>query len=68
MKRMIGIDQYNKVYYLEGKHPRKELLDNLNCSSADKMYVDRKDGSSFHCGYIIGDLWIRLFWLERVEL
>lgn len=57
----MGIDQYGQHYDDLGKYPRKELLKRLYRKSARKMYKDKKDGSSVHCGYIIGGCWITLY-------
>jgi hypothetical protein len=65
MKNFIGIDQYNQTYHDLGDYPRKELLKRLGHTHANKMYVDKKDGSSVHIGYVIGGLWITLYRIER---
>lgn len=56
----LGIDQYHQHYKIK-EHPRKELLEQLGRKHADKMYVDTKDGSQKHKGYVIGGLWITLY-------
>jgi hypothetical protein len=56
----IGIDQYGHHYTIE-KHPRKELLEQLGSTHADKMYVDTKAGLTKHKGYIISGLWISVY-------
>lgn len=56
----LGIDQYGRSYHLK-KHPRKELLEKLGATHADKMYVDNKDGKSKCTGYIINGLWIDVY-------
>ena len=53
----LGIDQYGKRYKMD-KYPRKELLEQTGYSNASKMYMERKDGSSYHDGYVIGPHWI----------
>lgn len=55
----IGIDQYGGKYYIK-KHPRKELLEQLNATKAYKMYID--DG--VHIGYVIKGLWISIYKLH----
>ena len=52
----VGIDQYNHTYWIK-KHPRKELLAQLNATKADKMYID--DG--VHIGYVIKNHWITVY-------
>ena len=39
------------------KHPRKDLMERGGVHHAEKMYVDRKDGSAKHVGYVIGGDW-----------
>lgn len=56
----LGIDQYGQTYKIE-KSPRKELLEQLGASHADKMYCDTTDGKTKHKGYIISDLWISVY-------
>ena len=56
----IGIDQYNTWYRID-KHPRKELLEKLGATHADKMYIDTKQKKTKHTGYIINKLWIDVY-------
>ena len=57
----IGIDQYGQYYPLKTAHPRKELMERIGTSHADKMYVDTKDGATKHIGYIMGRFWIAVY-------
>jgi hypothetical protein len=63
----MGIDQNGKHYDDLGKYPRKELMRRLGYKKAGKMYVEKKDGSSLHIGYIVGPYWITLYELRRIE-
>jgi hypothetical protein len=63
----MGIDQYGQIYHNLGQHPRKALMEKLGYKSADKMYVDKKDSSIAHVGYIVGGYWINLFKVEPFE-
>jgi len=56
----IGIDQFGETYNIK-KHPRKELLEQLYRQHTSKMYVDKKDGSTRHVGYIIAGHWITVY-------
>lgn len=56
----LGVNQLGQKYTMY-KHPRKELLETLGATKAEKMYVDKKDGSSVHVGYVIGDEWITVY-------
>ena len=56
---VMGIDQYGNHY--DGLvHPRKDLLDRLGASHAEKLYRDR-GGKPVHVGYVISGLWIELY-------
>ena len=66
MKRYMAIDQYGET--LHGlTHPRKDLLKRLGRKSAEKMYLDKDDGSSVHVGYIVGDSWFTLYEVTPFE-
>lgn len=55
----VGIDQYNNIYWIK-KHPRKELLEQLYATKADKMYI----GNGVHIGYVIKGHWITVYKLH----
>jgi len=61
MESIMAIDQYGTTYHDLGKHPRKELLDRLGASNAQRMFVDTKSGETKHVGYVIRDQWLRLY-------
>ena len=63
----MEIDQYGQIYHNLGKYPRKELLERLGYKRADKMYIDKKDGSIVLCGYVIGRKWITLYEVKPIE-
>jgi hypothetical protein len=67
MKYIMGIDQYGQTYHNLGKYPRRELLQRLGYKNAQKMYRDKKDGASVHCGYVVGQFWIELYKVEPFE-
>lgn len=52
----LGVDQHGRTYKI-GRYPRKELLEELGRSRADKMGPD----GPVHKGYVIGDLWISVY-------
>jgi hypothetical protein len=68
MKHIIGLDQFNNIYFGLGKYPRKELLQQLVYKYAQKIYKDKKDGSTVHCGYVIGRRWIDLYEITPIEV
>ncbi len=62
-KRHVGVDQYGETYWL-GRCPRKELLEKLGRSRAQKMYRDdTSQQGRHHVGYVIAGLWIEVFTL-----
>ena len=63
----MAIDQYGTTYHNLGVHPRKTLLNKLGCTHASKMYIDNKDGQSFHAGWIIGGLWLSVYKVEPMR-
>ena len=63
----MAIDQRgNEEHGLRGP-PRKALLERLERKSAKKMYVDRKDGTSVHVGYVVGGRWFTLYRVTPFE-
>ena len=62
----MAIDQYGNTFHgLE--HPRKDLMERLCNKHCSKMYIDKKDGSSKHIGYVIGGHWLTIYKVERME-
>ena len=62
----MAIDQYGNTHHgLE--HPRKDLLERLGRKHAEKMYVDTKDGTAKHIGYVIAGLWLTVYEVKRWE-
>ena len=57
----LAIDQYGQTYQIGNNPPRKYLLEHFGGKHADKMYVDTKDGTAKHIGYIIKGLWLRIY-------
>ena len=58
----LYIDQYGNQFVAS---TIKELREQIpgRCS---RMYIDRKDGSTLHVGYVIGQHWLTMF--RRVEV
>ena len=67
MRDTMAIDQYGDTHHSLGQHPRKALLDKLDRKHADKMYVDKMDGTVRHTGYVISGLWLTLYNVEAWE-
>jgi hypothetical protein len=57
---LIVIDQYGQTYRL-AKYPRKELLELLGATGAQKIYRDTVSGEATHVGYLIRGLWLDVF-------
>lgn len=51
----------NHAMLLTSKHPRAELLRELNATHAEKIYCDDADGISHHIGYTINQQWYALY-------
>jgi hypothetical protein len=62
----MAIDQYGRTFH-NLKHPRKDLMDRLCNQHCSKMFVEKKDGSSKHVGYVIGGHWLTVYKVERME-
>lgn len=62
----MAVDQYGNTFH-GLRHPRKDLMERIGCAHTEKMYLDRKDGSIVHVGYVIGGLWLTLYKVEPVE-
>jgi len=60
----IGIDQDGNHYNIK-RHPRKELLEQLGATHADKMYTDLKSGGSREIGYVIAGQWINVYQIHN---
>lgn len=62
----MAIDQYGQTFH-GLKHPRKELCELLGSTHAEKIYADKKDGSTVHIGYIIAGHWLTLYKVTPFE-
>ena len=56
-EQYMGIDQYGNTYH-GLKHPRKDLMAKLGYRSAQRMFKDKRDGTSVHTGYVVGPYWV----------
>ena len=64
---MIAIASGRQPIWLEGVHPRAELLSYFGATHAEKVYLDKEDGSTVHVGYIVNGLWFTLYKIEPWE-
>jgi len=62
----MAVDQYGQTFF-GLKHPRKELCKKLGTKHAEKMYVNDKAGKTFHVGYVIAGLWLKLYIVEPLR-
>ena len=60
--KTLYLDQYGNRFVAETV---KELRQQVR-GRCSKMYIDRKDGSALHIGYVIGDHWLTMY--RRVEV
>ena len=61
---VLFIDQYGRS---RGYHrTRKSLAEEVCNTHVKKMYVDKKDGTTVHIGYVIGCNWLTAY--HRVEV
>jgi hypothetical protein len=56
---MLYISQYGDKFYARTVKSLKE--DNCLPGKISKMYIDKKDGTTKHIGYVIGGLWLTAY-------
>ena len=59
-KLYMARDQYGHTEHAL-EHPRKDLMERCGIKHAAKMYVDGKDGKTYHVGYVVGEQWFNLY-------
>lgn len=62
MKNYLWVDQYGQMIWAKTV---KELREKCGGGPIRKIYVDKVDGKTVHCGYSVGDRWFNKF--EPVE-
>jgi hypothetical protein len=65
-QQYMAVDQYGTTYH-GLSHPRKDLMERIGRRHAEKMYQDRKDGTSHHVGYVVGGHWCTVYRVERMD-
>lgn len=58
---LMARDNYGQTYHNIGPHPRKWLLDHFGRKSARRVYIDRRDGTARHVGYVIAGRWFHIY-------
>ena len=54
----IFVDQHGDLVWARTV---KELREKVDGGRVGKMYVDKKDGRTVHCGYVVGRRWFSRF-------
>lgn len=67
VKNHMAIDHQGNTIHGLGPFPRKGLLEKLGAKSCHKVYVDKKDGSAVHVGYIVRGRWFTVYEVKRME-
>jgi hypothetical protein len=62
----MAIDQYGETHH-GLTHPRKDLMQIMGVQHADKVFVDKKDGTTNHIGYIVAGHWFTLYEVRPFE-
>ena len=60
----LAISQYGDKFYFKTVKELREQIPG-RCS---KMYIDGKDGKTYHVGYVIGQLWLTIYIPYRKEV
>lgn len=61
---MLYIDQYGCKFYAK---TIKELRQEVGGGRVSKMYIDGKDGKTYHVGYVIGGHWLNAYEPVSIE-
>jgi hypothetical protein len=56
--KTLYLDQYGNKFYADTV---KSLKQQIGKTKASRMYVDGKDGKTYHIGYVIGEHWLTAF-------
>lgn len=57
-KQTLYIDQWDNKFWAKTV---KDLRNKVGGGRVAKMYCDKKDGSYVHCGYVIGQHWLKAY-------
>jgi len=57
-KAILYIDQYGSKFW---STTVAELREKIGGGRVSKMYRDKKDGSTVHVGYVIGQYWLNAY-------
>lgn len=56
-EKRLFVDQFGQKWYAKTIRELREQIP----GRCGKMYVDGKDGKTYHVGYVIGSLWLRMY-------
>lgn len=56
----LYLDQYGNKFFARTVKELRSKIEGGG-SRVSKMYIDKKDGSTVHCGYVIGGHWLTAF-------
>ena len=59
-KHGVAIDQHGQRFYF-GAYCRRDLMQQIGCQHASKMFVDTNDGDTIHVGYVIAGHWLTVY-------
>lgn len=62
--KYIAVGNHGGIFMLVSEYPRKELMERMHASRAEKCYIDKLDGTSAHIGYIVSGQWFTLYAVE----
>lgn len=62
-KTVLYLDQWGQRFYAKTV---KELQEQVR-GKVSKMYIDGKDGKTYHTGYVVGQHWMTAFVPMRKE-
>lgn len=62
-KTVLYLDQWGQRFYAKTV---KELQEQVG-GKVSKMYIDGKDGKTYHTGYVVGQHWMTAFVPMRKE-
>lgn len=64
----MAVDQFGTTYHGLGRHPRKALMERLGRRSAQRMYCDDRDGTTYHVGWVVAGHWCSVYRVEPMRV
>lgn len=66
-ERLMYIDQYGYKYFASTIKELKKEVSPYGNPSVSKMYIDGKDGNTYHTGYVVGTHWCTAYKPIRIK-